>query len=121
MSDVLTDAARFPLLTEAGRRLLQWMREHPHAPRYTAQSGNRLTAEYLRRVRAFEAELNAAPRGWQQGAVPPWLADFVEMCFRDVPFYRRYGARPANFSDIPTIDRADLSREPWAFVSDLLP
>ncbi|MBM2849383.1 MAG: AMP-binding protein, partial [Anaerolineales bacterium] len=50
MSDGLTDAERFPLLTDEGRRLLQWMREHPHAPRYTAQCGNRLTAEGLRRV-----------------------------------------------------------------------
>jgi phenylacetate-CoA ligase len=121
MTESLSDSDRFPLLTEHGRRLLQWMREHPHAPRYTAQSGNRLTAEYLRRVRAFEAELNAAPRGWPHGAVPSWLEDFVEMCFHDVPFYRRYGARPANFSDIPTIDRADLSREPWSFVPDPLP
>jgi phenylacetate-CoA ligase len=121
MPDSLTDAERFPLLTEPGRRMLQWLREHPHAPRYTAQSGNRLTAGYLRRVRAFEAELNAAPRGWQHGAMPSWLEDFVEMCFHDVPFYRRYGARPAIFSDIPTIDRADLSREPWSFVPDPLP
>ena len=121
MSDGLTDAERFPLLTDEGRRLLQWMREHPHAPRYTAQCGNRLTAEGLRRVRAFEAELNAAPKGWQPGAVPRWLADFVEMCFRDVPFYRRYGARPANFLDIPTLDRGDLSREPWSFVPDSQP
>src|SRR5574341_799549 len=100
MPDSLTDAERFPLLTEVGRRLLQWLREHPHAPRYTAQSGNRLTAGYLRRVRAFEAELNAAPRGWQPGATPPWLADFV---------------------DIPALDRGDLSREPWSFVPDPLP
>src|SRR5574337_1150181 len=127
MSDVLTDAERFPLLTEPGRRMLQWLREHPHAPRYTAQSGNRLTAGHLRRVRAFEAEMSAAPRGWQHGALPPWLVDFVEMCFRDVPFYRRYGARPRalsaveGFLDIPTLDRGDLSREPWLFVPDPLP
>jgi len=45
MTESLSDAERFPLLTEPGRRMLQWLREHPHAPRYTAQSGNRLTAE----------------------------------------------------------------------------
>jgi phenylacetate-CoA ligase len=116
-----TDVERFPLLTDHGRRMLQWLREHPHAPRYTAQCGNRLTAESLRRVRAFEAELSTAPKGWQPGAAPPWLADFIERCFRDVPFYRRYGARPANFFDIPTFDRFDLSREPWSFVPDTQP
>jgi phenylacetate-CoA ligase len=130
----MTDAKRFPLLTEHGRRLLQRLREHPHAPRYTAQCGNRLTADYLRRVRAFEAELAAAPKGWPPGTAPAWLDDFVEMCFRDVPFYRRYGARPRalsggprtravveGFLDIPAMDRSDLSREPWSFVPDSLP
>jgi phenylacetate-CoA ligase len=117
----LTDTDRFPLLSDEGRRLLRWLREHPHAPRYTAQCGNRLTAEYLRRVRAFDAELNATPKGWPPGAVPTWLDDFVEMCFREVPFYRRYGARPAIFLDVPTTDRADLSREIWSFVPDSLP
>jgi phenylacetate-CoA ligase len=111
-------AERFPLLTDAGRALLRRLREHPHAPRWTAECGNRLTAEYLRRVRAFEAELQTAPVGWPPGGYPDWLAGFVEMCFADVPFYRRYGAPPARFADIPTCDRADLSREPWAFVPD---
>jgi phenylacetate-CoA ligase len=117
----LTDVERFPLLTDDGRRLLKWLREHPHAPRYTAACGNRLTADYLRRVREYEATLSAAPTGWAMGAMPAWVDDFVAMCFRDVPFYRRYGARPAHFADIPTCDRADLSREPWAFVPDPLP
>jgi phenylacetate-CoA ligase len=101
--------------------MLQRLREHPHAPRYTAQSGNRLTAEYLRRVRAYESELRAARAGWAHGQAPVWLSDFVEMCLRDVPFYRRYGAPPANFFDLPTMERADLSREPWSFVPDSLP
>lgn len=122
MADLpLTDAERFPLITDNGRKLLKWMREHPQAPRYTAQCGNRLTAEYLRRVHEYEAELNSAPKGWPQGGFPPWLPDFVEKCFHDVPFYRRYGAQPADFHDIPTTGRADLSREIWSFVPDSLP
>jgi phenylacetate-CoA ligase len=117
----LTDAERFPLLTDDGRRLLKRLREHPHAPRYTAQCGNRLTADHLRRVHEYEAELSSAPKGWPQGGFPAWLPGFVETCLRDVPFYRRYGAQPANFGDIPTTDRADLSREIWSFVPDSLP
>ncbi len=121
MTDSLTDSDRFPLLTEAGRQLLRRLREHPHAPKYTATCGNRLTAEYLRRVYAYEADLNAAPKGWPLDGLPDWLDEFVEMCFRDVPFYRRYGDRPPHFSDLPLLHRSDLSREPWSFVPDSLP
>lgn len=117
----LTDVERFPNLSESGRQLLTRLREHPHAPRYTARCGHRLTDEYLRRVLSYEDELRALPTGWPPNAFPAWLDDSVAMCFRDVPFYRRYGDRPARFADIPTFDRADLSREPWAFVPDSLP
>lgn len=117
----LTDLDRFPLLTIEGERLLRWMREHPHAPKYTATCGNRLTADYLRRVREYEAELDATPKGWLSGQLPAWLDSFVEMCYRDVPFYRRVGDRPPLFTDIPTTSRADLAREIWSFVPDSLP
>ncbi len=115
------DQNRFPLLTEAGRRLLRELEENSHAPRFTHPGCDRLTADGLRRVRAFEAELQSAPVGWQPGALPTWLSEFVDMCFRDVPFYRRYGSPPADFFSIPTTRRADLAREPWAFVPDGLP
>ncbi len=117
----LSNIDRFPLLTADGERLLRWMREHPHAPKYTATCGNRLTADYLRRVREFEAELEDAPKGWGPGKTPAWLNEFVEQCYRDVPFYRRYGDRPPLFEDIPTTGRADLAHEIWSFVPDSLP
>ena len=121
MINLRTDEQRFPTLSEAGQRLLRWLREHPHAPRYTAASGNRLTADYLRRVRDYEAELESSPKGWAPGKQPEWPNDFVAMCYRAVPFYRRYGDQPRLLVDIPTLARADLSREPWAFVPDSLP
>src|SRR6185369_3802136 len=34
------------------------------------------------------------------------------------PFYRRYGSRPRDFHDIPTISRADLGRDVAQFVPD---
>ncbi|MGQ0603442.1 MAG: capsule biosynthesis protein CapK [Anaerolineales bacterium] len=117
----MTDSDRFPLLTAAGRVMLKRLREHPHAPRYTAQCGNRLTADYLRRVQAFEAEVRSSPVGWPEGGFPDWLSGFVEMCFCEVPFYREYGAQPARLADIPMLNRADLAREPWAFVPDTQP
>jgi phenylacetate-CoA ligase len=114
----MSDSERFPLLTDAGRALLKRLREHPSAPKYTAECGNRLTAEYLARVQAFEKELHTTPVGWPVGRQPDWLEGFVEMCFAEVPFYRNYGECPIRFEDIPTFDRAELSRAPWAFVPD---
>lgn len=114
----MSDQERFPLLTDAGRALLKRLREHPYAPKYTAECGNRLTAEYLARVKDFETELQTTPVGWPVGQYPEWLADFVGMCLAEVPFYRSYGERPTRFEDILTFDRAELSRAPWAFVPD---
>ena len=90
--------------------MLRFLREHPHAPRYTAQSGHRLTPDRLARVRAFDAELRAGPHGWAHAELPPWLHDFVAMCYRDVPFYRAYGAQPASFFDVPPCERSDLKQ-----------
>ena len=86
---------RFPLITEEGHRLLRQLEEHPHAPRYTHPGYNRLTAEGLRRAKAFAAELRTSPPLWRHGEVPAWLPEFVAWCYREVPFYRRHGPPPA--------------------------
>ncbi|WP_420129905.1 AMP-binding protein [Longimicrobium sp.] len=119
--DALTDADRYPALTEHGERMLRFLREHPHAPIYRNQSGNRLTAADLERVRAFDAQVRAARPGWEPGQAPPWLDGFVDQCLEEVPFYRRYGSRPRDFHDLPTVTRADLGRDVAAFVPDPLP
>jgi phenylacetate-CoA ligase len=113
-----TDAARYPTLTEHGRRLLDFMREHPHAPIYRNESGNRLTAEDVQRVREFERDVATATVGWKPGTIPDWVDAFVDRCFATTPFYRRYGDRPREFGDIPTISRADLARDISQFVPD---
>lgn len=125
---------RFPLITEEGHRLLQRLEEHPHAPRYTHPGYNRMTPDGLRRANAFAAELRDSPPLWRHGEVPAWLAEFVAWCDREVPFYRHRSPLPATLShrevsrsgdagffDIPTTSRADLNREPWAFVPDSQP
>ena len=119
--DETTDAERYPTLTEHGRQMLQLLREHPHAPIYRNQSGNRLTTEDVEKVRAFEREVRVSSVSWRFGEEPDWLDDFIESSFREVPFYRRYGSRPKLFSDIPTISRADLSRDIAQFVPDSIP
>jgi phenylacetate-CoA ligase len=119
--ETITDAERYPTLTEHGRRMLEFLREHPHAPIYRHQSGNRLTADDVARVRAFEREALAAVVGWPLGGQPAWLGEFVEQCVSEVPFYRRYGSPPARFQDLPTISRAELSRDIAPFVPDSAP
>ena len=119
--ELITDADRYPLLTEDGRRMLKFLREHPHAPVFRNESGNRLTADDLRQVVDFEREVQAAEIGWRPGQLPVWLGDFVEQSFSEVPFYRRYGSPPADFREIPAISRADLSRDIAQFVPDSVP
>src|SRR5205809_1050970 len=68
----ITDADRYPTLSEHGRQMLEFLREHPHAPIFRSESGNRLTAADVERVRALEREVNAASVGWRPGEEPPW-------------------------------------------------
>jgi phenylacetate-CoA ligase len=82
----VSDDERYPTLTEHGRRLIQFMREHPNAPVYRNESGNRLTADDVARVRAFELDVLSADVGWKPPGVPAWLAAFVDRCFETTPF-----------------------------------
>ena len=49
--------------------MLEFLREHPQAPIFRNQSGNRLTADDLARVREFEREVREAEVGWRPGRV----------------------------------------------------
>ena len=120
-TETITDADRYPTLTEEGQRMLQFLREHPHAPLFRNESGNRLTEQDINRVREFEHRMLSAELGWSPGQLPSWLPEFVEQCLADVPFYRRYGSVPADFQDLPTISRADLSRDIAQFVPNSTP
>lgn len=112
------EAERYPGLTPAGRTLLQFMREHPHAPLYRNRSGHHLQPAEVARVRAIEAEVVAASIEWQPNQPPDWLARFIAECLAKVPFYRRYGALPAKLTYLPTITRADLARDVAYLVPD---
>jgi phenylacetate-CoA ligase len=119
--EMITEKDRYPSLTEQGRAMLRFLREHPHAPIFRNESGNRLTGEDVARVRAFEREVESAEAGWGRERSPEWLAAFVESCFAEIPHYRRYGSRPRAFQDIPAIDRSHLSRDIAQFVPDTVP
>jgi phenylacetate-CoA ligase len=113
-----TDQDRYPTLGEAGRRMLQYLREHPSAPIYRNQSGNRLTAEDVEGLRAFESEMLTASMDGCQVSSPEWLSDYVQRVFADVPYYRSLGSPPLRFEDVPTIDRGALAADIARFVPD---
>lgn len=110
----LTEAERFPLLTDRGRSMLRRLQQHRHGPRWTYQCGERLTAAGLADLRRFAERQSLQKRSWKYGETPDWVAEFVECCRRDVPFYRNQIGRES----LPTCSREDLRREPWTFVPD---
>jgi phenylacetate-CoA ligase len=113
-----TDDERYPTLTEHGRTMLDFLREHPHAPLYRNRSGNRLTADEVQQIRTHCDEVGRAPLSWKPDVPPAWLADFAAHCYAEVPHYRQFGSVPGEFTDIEPVSRADFSRDIAAFVPD---
>jgi phenylacetate-CoA ligase len=111
-----SDADFCPTLTDAGRKMLAFMREHPAAPIFRNQSGNRLLAPEVQALHAFEHDAAAAPVGWPRGGHPEWLGGHVQQVFEEVPHFQRLGSPPLRFEDIPTTDRSDLSADIASFV-----
>jgi len=109
---------RFPTLSAAGQRMLDFMRKHPHAPIYRNESGNRLLAHEIAQVRNFEMDVAAADVGWTPGQPPPWVAGFIAETFRTVPHYRALGSPPRRLEDLAPIARADLAADVAQFVPD---
>lgn len=118
VSDVVTDAHRYPTLSSAGRNMLQFLKEHPAAPIFRNQSGNCLLPEEVVRVRAFEREVAEAEIPDVTKGSPEWLPDFVNRATTDVPFYRKRNQTATEFEAIPTISRAELGRDIAQFVPD---
>jgi phenylacetate-CoA ligase len=116
-----SDDDRYPTLTEHGRRMLRFLREHPHAPLFRNESGNRLASADLERVRQFERATLDAPFDWQPGRPPAWAGALVARCHEEVPFYRRQGSAPPRLEDVPSVSRSDLARDIAQFVPDSAP
>lgn len=112
---------RFPTLSPSGLAMLKFLREHPAAPIYRNQSGNRLLAEEVEALRAFEREVQSSAVGWPRGGVPPWRDAFVARTYEEVPYFRSMGLPPRRFEDIPTTCRADLATDVARFVPDTVP
>ena len=112
---------RFPTLTAAGRRMLDFMRDHPAAPAYRNHSGNKLVAGEPEALRAFEAAVAQAHVGWLPDARPAWVDELVDHCYASVPHYRQLGSAPLRFADIAPVCRADFAQDIAAFVPDDAP
>ena len=113
-----TDKDRYPTLTDAGRRMLRHMIEHPAAPTFRNKSGNRLTAPEVEALRDFESETLTAAVSWRPCEPPHWVPEFMQQVFADVPHYRTLGSPPRRFEDVPTVDRGDLAADIARFVPD---
>ena len=124
------DRERYPTLSAEGQQMLDFLREHPAAPIFRNQSGNRLLQEDIDAVLAHEHEVAHATVGWspvsqpvlqpvsQSNSLPDWMDEFLNRTWREVPYYRSLGARPQNLADIPVLSRADLAADIARFVPD---
>lgn len=121
MNEVTLHSERFPTLSAAGQRMLDFMRNHSCAPVYRNESGNRLLAHEVEEVCAFEREVASAVVGWQPGVPPDWIGAFVADTFTQVPHYRALGSPPLRFSDIAPVARADFAADIAGFVPDHVP
>jgi phenylacetate-CoA ligase len=113
----LTEAQRRPLIDDDGRRLLEALLEHDHAPRYNHTCGDRLTVAGLAEVRDLDARTRATT-GFRPNEPPSWVTPFVTRALATVPAYRRLGPVPARLEDVPTTGRAELIADPYSFVPD---
>jgi len=121
MSDPLSDQQRYPLHSVQSREFLRQLREHPNAPLFTGECGDRLDAEGVARVKAFDALVQQHPAAWRDGETPAWAQTIAAQCYADVPYWRDLGQIPYRFTDIPPISRAHLSQAIWRFVPDSVP
>lgn len=112
-SVALSDAERFPLLNNL--ELLQQLRQDEVAPLFNFQSGDRLDAPKLEKVKQYAKQIRGRKQFWEPNAIPHWLETYWTQCHQGVPFYKN---RPSAFIDQATIRRSDIGNSPWEFVSD---
>ncbi len=112
-SVALNDAERFPLLNNL--ELLQQLRQDEFAPFFNFQSGDRLDAPKLEKVKQYADQIRGKKQFWEPNTMPHWLDGYWAQCRRGVPFYKN---SPTDFREQATIRRSDIGIAPWEFVSD---
>ncbi|HEY6333324.1 MAG TPA: hypothetical protein VI756_28630 [Blastocatellia bacterium] len=113
---------RYPLLTDAGRTMLDRLREHADAPRFNYATGDRLHKSDLPTLENFRETLATEPRGREPGPPSPLLISRVATWRETVPFYRRTLPPSVDLESewerLPTSSRKDLATGSWEFVPD---
>lgn len=112
----LTNSERFPLLEDLS--FLSTLQQDEFAPRFNFKSGDRLSAEHLRKVVRYAHNIRNTKKFWEKDSLPGWVHKFTTECRLNVPFYK---SRPVEFIHQPTIARADILTTPHNFVSDEAP
>jgi len=112
---------RSPLLTPDGDRLIRNLRQHPDAPRFNYETGDRLHPQDLDPIAQFRDLLHTA-RGPRSPKLPGEIVARFNRARTLVPFLRRnipVGADlERDWHTLPTTSRADLALRPWDFVPD---
>ncbi len=112
LSSVEAVIERTPRWRSEWREILIKMQEHPDAPAWNTQMGDRITEEDAAFVRRFEEDLEG-DREREAGAIPAAMAEWtLKLKGRSAWFSRALqGIDPAReFGRIPTMSRADLQQ-----------
>lgn len=113
---------RVPLADAPAAARVKRLREHPGAPRFNHDTGDRLLAGDLSLLDRFARELSAG-RGPAAPGAPSeaMLSRLAELAGR-VPSWRARLYRGLDlrrhWEDVPTSSRRDLAERPWDFVPD---
>ena len=118
------DLERAPLLSPLGFAMLARLREHPDAPHWNYEVGDRLRGEDLAALDAFRADL--AARREPYGVTPPpriiaWLQDVAQT----TPFIAGLiqgldldGSLERDWPRVRAVTRRDIAQQPHALVPD---
>jgi phenylacetate-CoA ligase len=112
---------RSPLLTPEGDRMIRRLREHPDAPRFNYETGDRLHPGDLGGIAAFRETLRAG-RSARMREMPGEILERIRHARTVVPFLRRRIPAGADlerdWDSLPTTSRADVALRAWEFVPD---
>lgn len=117
---VVSDELRSPALDDRGRRVLDRLRQHPHAPRWNHEAGDRLKPSDLEALDALREDLRALRR--PRRSVPEEIIAWVLRRREVVPLFRARVpvgfALDRDWAEVPTSCREDVALRPEQLVPE---
>jgi phenylacetate-CoA ligase len=96
-----------------GMAMLRRLLQHPHAPRWNHEAGDRLNSDDLDALYRFREDLAGARRGFDPLSPPGWVLAWVEQRLERVPSFRDRVPRGTDLArgwgDVGTMSREDLA------------